>query len=359
VRCVSESALDFGTGSVGTTNSRTRVTSRQTVRTRPRRYNSSVRVLLLLVLAVATVTGQNPASAPGPQPAADAPAAFMCPMHPDVITAAPGKCPRCNMDLVPGSPLALPDFTLKVETTPRVLKPGQPIKFRFSVHHPITGEQARDFVVMHDKLFHLFVISRDLDEFAHIHPEHHPDGSFTIEHTLPKAGHYKLFADFLPMGGGAQITGYPFATVGVDSDLTSAAAKLTPDAVLTKSADGVKVEILNERTTILGGEDVDLVFRFTDNATDAPITDLEKYLGAFGHLVILSEDMTEYVHAHPREETQPDPNAPTNGGPEVLFDALLPKPGRYRAWLQFQRNGRLSTVSFTFAAPRAGETSQP
>ena len=82
----------------------------------------------------------------------------------------------------------------------------------------------------------------------------------------------------------------------------------------------------------------------------------QRYLGAFGHLLILSEDMTEYVHAHPREETQPDPNQPTTGGPEVIFDALLPKPGRYAAWLQFQRGGKLSTVSFTFAAPRPGET---
>jgi hypothetical protein len=314
-----------------------------------------VRAVCLLIAATA-VAAQNPTP---PAASQTAPAAFMCPMHPDVVTTEPGKCPRCNMDLVPGTPLALPDFTLKVDTTPRVLKPGQPIKFRFSVHHPITGERARDFAVMHEKLFHLFVISRDLDEFAHIHPTQDGDGSFTIEHTLPKPGHYKLFADFLPMGGGSQITGYPLATAGVDSDLVAATARLTPDAVLAKTADGIKVEILNERATILGGEEVDLIFRFTDARSDAPITDLEKYLGAFGHLVILSEDMSEYVHAHPREETQPDPTAPVTGGPEVLFDALLPKPGRYRAWLQFQRKGVLSTVSFTFAAPRPGETLQP
>jgi hypothetical protein len=308
--------------------------------------------------AVSTASIVTAGQAAGTQTpaAAGQPAAYMCPMHPDVITAEPGKCPRCSMDLVPGNPLALPDFTLKVETAPRVLKPGVPIKFRFSIHHPITGEQTRDFAVMHDKLFHLFVISRDLNEFAHIHPEKHADGSFTIEHTLPKPGHYKLFADFLPLGGGSQITGYPIATAGTDSDLVSSRAKLMPDALLAKTADGVKVEVLNERATILGGEEVDLIFRFTDEKTDAPITNLERYLGAFGHLVILSEDMTEYVHAHPREESQPDLNAPVAGGPEVLFDALLPKPGRYRAWLQFQRGGKLSTVSFTFAAPRPGET---
>jgi hypothetical protein len=319
-----------------------------------------VRILLLTLVLVATAAAQAPAPTgqpPGTPPAVtplETPAAFMCPMHPDVVTAAPGKCPRCNMDLVPGTPLALPDFTLKVETTPKVLKPGQPIRFKFTVHHPVTGAQVRDFAVIHDKLFHLFVISRDLEEFAHIHPEQHGDGSFTIDHTLPKAGHYKLYADFLPMGGGAQITGVPFATVGVDTDLVASRATLTPD-VFTKTVDDVKVEVVNERALILGGEEVDFIFRFTDAKTDTPIADLEKYLGAFGHLVVLSEDMTEYVHAHPREETQPDLNPPERGGPEVLFDALLPKPGRYRMWLQFQRHGKLSTVTFTFGAPRPGE----
>jgi hypothetical protein len=315
-----------------------------------------MRIFVLLVMLAATVAAQAPSSMPQ-QPAAAS--AYMCPMHPDVMSATPGKCPRCNMDLVPGNPLALPDFDLRVETTPRVLKAGVPITFKFTVHHPISGEIAKDFIVTHEKLFHLFVISRDLEEFAHIHPERHADGSFTIEHTLPKPGHYKLFADFLPSGGGSQITGIPVATAGVDEDIVSARAKLTPDAVLTKTVDGVKVEIINERATILGGEEVDLVFRFTDAKTDVPITDLERYLGAFGHLVILSEDMTEYVHAHPRDETQPDPNAPQKGGPEVLYDALLPKAGRYRAWLQFQRNGKLSTAMFTFAAPRPGETTTP
>jgi hypothetical protein len=313
-------------------------------------------VLLTLILAVSVAA--QPAIPPVTQNVTPgAPTTYMCPMHPDVMSSGPGKCSRCNMDLVPGNPLALPDFKVRVETTPRVLKAGVPTTFKFSMHHPITGEQARDFVVMHEKLFHLFVISRDLEEFAHIHPERHADGSFTIRHTLPKPGHYKLFADFLPLGAGSQITGIPIATAGVETDFIAATAQLTPDASLAKTIDGVKVEILNERATILGGEEVDLIVRFTDAASDTPITDLQRYLGAFGHLVILSEDMTEYVHAHPREETQPDPSAPQTGGPEVLYDALLPKAGRYRAWLQFQRKDKLSTVTFTFAAPRPGEKS--
>jgi hypothetical protein len=282
--------------------------------------------------------------------------AYVCPMHPDVMSATSGKCPRCGMELVAGSPIAMPDFRLEVITTPRVIKAGQPTTFRFAVKHPLTGAQARDFALMHDKLFHLFVVSRDMEEFAHIHPEQHADGSFTITHTLPKPGHYLLFSDFLALGGGAQVVATPLVTAGVDTDIVAAQAHLKPDTPWTRTADGVRVEMTNPPAALLGGEEVDMVFRFTQAGSETPVTDLQRYLGAWGHLLILSEDMTEYVHAHPREETQPDPNAPTTGGPEVIFDALLPKPGRYRAWLQFQRNDKLTTVSFTFAAPRPGET---
>ena len=94
---------------------------------------------------------------------------------------------------------------------------------------------------MHDKLYHLFVISRDLEEFAHIHPEAHADGSFTIEHTLPKPGHYVLFSDFLARGGGAQITATPIVTAGVDADIVAAQAQLKPDMPWVRTADGVRV----------------------------------------------------------------------------------------------------------------------
>ena len=222
------------------------------------------------------------------------------------------------------------------------------------MHHPISGDQARDFAVIHEKLFHLFVISRDLEEFAHIHPERHADGSFTIEHTLPKPGHYQLFADFLPLGGGSQITGIPIATAGVDTDIIAARAKLTPDAALAKTVDGVEIEVLNERSTILGGEEVDLMFKFTDAATER----------AAHRPAALSRRVRASRHpqrGHDRIRARPPARgnaarsaAPPTGGPEVLYDALLPKPGRYRAWLQFQRKGKLSTVVFTFS-PRPGD----
>ena len=55
-----------------------------------------------------------------------------------------------------------------------------------------------------------------------------------------------------------------------------------------------------------------MTFHLKDTATERPVTDLQTYLGAFGHTLIMSEDMVDYVHSHPLDIlAQPD----DDGGP--------------------------------------------
>jgi hypothetical protein len=110
-----------------------------------------------------------------------------------------------------------------------------------------------------------------------------------------------------------------------------------------------------------------LNFTLADSVTGRPISDLQTYLGAFGHTLILSEDMADYVHSHPLDilSTPDDDGLPRflippgsdleklRGGPNVTFEGLMPKPGLYRAWTQFRRNDKIHTFSFTF---RVGES---
>ena len=42
-----------------------------------------------------------PTAAPSPSPAPPSATIYSCPMHPEVQSRAPGKCPKCGMDLVP------------------------------------------------------------------------------------------------------------------------------------------------------------------------------------------------------------------------------------------------------------------
>ena len=110
-----------------------------------------------------------------------------------------------------------------------------------------------------------------------------------------------------------------------------------------------------EPAKLIAGEEVDIPIHFEDEKTGEPVKDLQRYLGAFGHAMMLSEDMMEHVHAHPAEMLE-GTTITAGGGPDLVFHALFPKPGHYRIWLQFQRNGSLSTVPFTVRVLRAGET---
>ncbi len=282
---------------------------------------------------------------------------YICPMHPNEVKAEPGTCSICGMTLVPGDPMATADYVMRVTMEPRAPKPGQTVKFRFAALHPLTGAMVTDFAEVHDKLFHLFIVSRDMSQWFHVHPELQKDGSFILEHAIPTAGHWALFSDFMPIGGGPQLIVTPFSTAGYEGDLTSSIPSLTPDTSFTKSADGVTVSLQVTPAKLISGEETDIPIHFTDEKTGEPVKNLQRYLGAFGHAMMLSEDMTEHVHAHP-EEMLEGTAITEGGGPDLTFHALFPKPGVYRIWLQYQRSGKLSTVPFTVRVTRVGETAE-
>ena len=283
---------------------------------------------------------------------------YICPMHPNEVKAEPGTCSICGMTLVAGDPMATADYTLRVVTEPRAPKAGQKTRFRFTVLHPLTGAPVEEFAEVHDRLFHLFIISRDMTHFFHEHPVRDQDGSFTYEHVLPKPGQYMMFSDFMPIGGGPQMIATPLVTAGFAGDITASLPTLTPDQTFVKTANGTTVELQMEPGQLIAGEEADVPIHFTDAKTGEPVRDLQRYLGAFGHAMMLNEDMTEHVHAHP-EEMLEGTTVTAGGGPDLVFHALFPKPGHYRVWLQFLRNDVLSTIPFTVRVLRVGETLAP
>jgi hypothetical protein len=91
----------------------------------------------------------------------------------------------------------------------------------------------------------------------------------------------------------------------------------------------------------------------TDAQTGQPVRDLIPYLGAWGHMLILSEDQTTVAHSHPEQQVDFEQEAARQrGGPELTFDALFPAPGNYRVWTQFLRGRQLYTVAFDLRVER-------
>jgi hypothetical protein len=288
--------------------------------------------------------------------------AFVCPMHPDYTLDIAGACPRCGMALVRATPFDVRDYQLEFQTTPALVRPGERTTWRFRIRHPGTGALATRFERVHERAYHLFVISQDMTHFEHIHPEQLGDGTWTIDVTLPKAGHYTVLSDFLPTGGSSQLIARPLVTAGFRGALADDSAHLMPDASHVKVVDGLTATVSYDPPTFVAGLYGHLNFHLTDTASGRPVTDLQTYLGAFGHTLIMSEDMLDYVHSHSLDvlnasddDSEPQfvipPGADLEalrGGPDVTFDGLMPKPGRYRAWTQFRRHDTVHTFTTTF-----------
>jgi hypothetical protein len=290
--------------------------------------------------------------------------AWVCPMHPSYTSGAAGTCPICGMVLIQTRPYDTRDFRVLLRTEPAEVRPGEKLTLLFTFLRPGTDEIVREFEVVHTKRFHLFVVSEDLEFFEHIHPVMGPEGTWTVDTTLPKAGYYRLLCDFMPTGGTGQFLTAPLVTAGYEGDLQADSAHLQPDQTFSKRAGDMTVAVNFDPAQPVACQYVHLNFDLTDTASGRPVTDLQTYLGQFSHMLLLSEDLQCYVHSHPINlVVQPEdaasipeyiipPDADLariRGGPRVTFDALLPKAGIFRAWAQFQRNDQVRTVQFTFS----------
>jgi hypothetical protein len=75
-----------------------------------------------------------------------------------------------------------------------------------------------------------------------------------------------------------------------------------------------------------------------------PVTDLQPYLGAYGHLVALRAGDLAYLHVHP--DGSPG-DGTTQPGPDVVFYAAVPSAGTYHLYLDFKHHGVVRTAAFT------------
>lgn len=202
------------------------------------------------------------------------------------------------------------------------------------------GAPVMRYTENHDKLLHLIVVRNDLARFQHLHPVLHTDGTWSATVDASRGGDYRVFADFTPEGGAAVTLGANLHVAGRYDP------RPLPPAALTAEVDGYEVVLGGAPRS---GESSTLTLSVRRDGT--PVTDLQPYLGAYGHLVALRASDLAYLHVHP--EGGPGDGG-TSPGPGIAFSTTFPSAGDYRLYLDFQHDDVVRTAEFTVAVGDGG-----
>lgn len=252
---------------------------------------------------------------------------------------APGTQNRAAVP-VKGLSVSQDGYTLVLDAATHPVGTVAPLSFA------ITGPQGRPvtaFTRTHDRDLHLIVVRRDMTGYQHLHPKRDAEGRWTVPLVLDEAGAYKVFADFAPDARADALT--------LAADLSASGRyepKPLPGAAATAVVDGYTVSLDGD---LVPGQESKLTLSLDRDGRS--ITDLEPYLGAYGHLVALRAGDLAYLHVHP-EGTPGDGG--TTPGPDISFYVDVPTAGLYRLYLDFQHDGVVRTAVLTATADTASRT---
>ena len=221
-------------------------------------------------------------------------------------------------------------------------RPDEQAAVSFTVLGP-DGDALTDYATLHDKLLHFIVAKRDLSGFQHVHPtlDHH--GTWTADIALGP-GQWRAFADFDPAGKDPQLT------LGAD---ISVAGDFRPKPLPAPA----RTATVGDYTVRLGGDaeaGATSKLTLTVAKDGEPVTDLQPYLAAYGHLVALREGDLAYLHVHPDGEPG---DGRTKPGPGITFYAEFPSAGSYRLYLDFKHGDVVRTAEFTVEAAAGAHAS--
>jgi hypothetical protein len=254
-------------------------------------------------------------------------AVYICPMDPDVRSNKPGVCSRCGMKLATGIPEPV-EYSMDLTVTPRAPKPQQMARLNFAVRDPWKDRPVANYQIVHEKLFHMFLVSQDLEFFVHNHPTYEPEEKdFRYDIALPKPGMYRVLGDFYPDGGTPQLITKTLFVPGA----AKALAAPPPRDYTPKDTENMQVELVTDPPKPIAHVKTMMFFKVK------PADGLEQYLGAWGHMLAASDDLIDMIHTHPFL---------ADGGPNIQFNMFFPRSRTYRIWVQFQRKGVVNTARF-------------
>jgi hypothetical protein len=285
-------------------------------------------------------------------------------MEGTVRMLAPGTHPAVNLQ-----------GTLEVDdSSANTMRPGQSSHWQVRFSDANTHTPVLDFDTDHEKYMHMVIVSRDLKNFAHVHPTYDPSmGHFDMKINVPssdpdnqdssdavtRAGPYLVYTEVKPRD--ADVTTRAFT---VQASGTERPQPLTPDPTQSDgsirkyfTADGQPGKVgdayevtLTRDTSMPGMVHLNYKLRQAGDNGYEDVTDLQPWLGMMGHGIVISgagagiEDKY-YAHVHAGHD---DRRHPSTGPDETFMLDKVPPSGIYKMWAQFKHHGNILTLPFVF-----------
>jgi hypothetical protein len=232
-------------------------------------------------------------------------------------------------------------YELEVTSNTNDVQPNKSTKINYKVKNDL-GEVLKDFATVHEKIMHFIVVREDLQQFQHIHPDYNQStGEFSVNVTFPTDGPYRIFPDFTP-GKNADNPQLLPVTLSKDliiGDLSKYVSELVePDTSNKKTVSGYEITY-TVPSNLQAQSTATYTLSIARNGQD--VTNLQPYLGAMGHSVILKAETLDFIHAHAESASAT--------GPDISFSTSFPGAGIYKTFTQFQHQEKVITSDFVIS----------
>jgi hypothetical protein len=247
------------------------------------------------------------------------------------------------------------DYQPVVLMEPDSIGAGQPVSLTLRMFQPDGQTPLVSFDEVHTKLLHLILVSQDLSQFLHVHPDYQGEGVFVLNDlTLPSDDNYTVFADFTPTNRTQEVVRMQLSRP--DASTVSPNLEISAQEV---TAGPLKITV-DVPENLSAGIEQSLVFHVADAETGEELDTLDEYLGAAGHLVIVDQSGEIYLHTHPAEHEMADMGGmemEPHYGPDLEFVTEFPGTGLYKMWLQVQYEGEIYTAPYVVNVSEMAEAS--
>lgn len=195
-------------------------------------------------------------------------------------------------------------------------------------HHP---EASVPLSIQHEAEFHLIIVDSQLTSFGHLHPQRAADGNYFIDVTFNHAGQYLVYADYQAEGYTPQTDRLTLLVEGREQQ----GADETNEK-LSAVTDGLYLAVAATAPFVAGAES-HIPVTITKDGKTLNAADIDPYLGAVAHIILIGREDKDFLHIHPMSDSQFP----------IIGHTMFPKADIYRMWIQFKTEGVLHTANFT------------